>query len=80
MTPPISGLLTTQTQWPKNKHNSNTIVSLQISDPNNKRFEVPHEHAATVTSSHSEHIGNVLDVINEPFGLAVKHPGSTDMV
>lgn len=55
-------------------------VSLQIFDPNNKRFEVPHEHAATVTSSHSEPVGKVLEVINEPFGFAVKHPGSTDMV
>ncbi|XP_075905811.1 sucrase-isomaltase, intestinal [Nelusetta ayraudi] len=52
-------------------------LHFKISDPNNKRFEVPHEHVASVTNSNTELlIGDVLHVVNEPFGFTVKHPRS----
>lgn len=47
-------------------------MSSQIFDPNNKRFEVPHEHVSTVTSQPSVPISDTLTISHKPFGLTVR--------
>ncbi|XP_008283297.1 maltase-glucoamylase, intestinal [Stegastes partitus] len=47
-------------------------LHFKIYDPNNKRFEVPHEHVRTVNSDHSSPIDNTLSIRYNPFGLSVR--------
>uniref|UniRef100_A0A3B5AJ43 P-type domain-containing protein n=1 Tax=Stegastes partitus TaxID=144197 RepID=A0A3B5AJ43_9TELE len=42
-------------------------LHFKIYDPNNKRFEVPHEHVRTVNSDHSSPIDNTLSIRYNPF-------------
>ncbi|XP_015233743.1 PREDICTED: sucrase-isomaltase, intestinal [Cyprinodon variegatus] len=46
-------------------------LHFKIFDSNNKRFEVPHEHIATVKSNPTTPISETLKITNEPFGLTV---------
>uniref|UniRef100_A0A3P8UQR8 Maltase n=1 Tax=Cynoglossus semilaevis TaxID=244447 RepID=A0A3P8UQR8_CYNSE len=51
---------------------SSSRLRFKIFDPNNKRFEVPHEHVSTVTSQPSVPISDTLTISHKPFGLTVR--------
>ncbi|KAM6932993.1 sucrase-isomaltase, intestinal [Xenentodon cancila] len=51
---------------------TNNRLRFKIFDPQKKRFEVPHEHVATVTNNPSSPISQTLEITNKPFGLIVR--------
>ncbi|XP_061575113.1 sucrase-isomaltase, intestinal isoform X2 [Cololabis saira] len=51
---------------------TNNRLRFKIFDPQNKRFEVPHEHVPTVTNNPSSPISETLEITNKPFGLVVR--------
>ncbi|KAM9318648.1 LOW QUALITY PROTEIN: sucrase-isomaltase, intestinal [Pholidichthys leucotaenia] len=51
---------------------TNNRLRFKIYDPNNQRFEVPHEHVSTVKSNPSSPISNTLTITQKPFGLTVR--------
>ncbi|XP_041850420.1 maltase-glucoamylase, intestinal [Melanotaenia boesemani] len=55
---------------------TNNRLRLKIYDTHKKRFEVPHEHVATVNKDPSYPISTTLEVLHKPFGLIVKRQGS----
>ncbi|XP_014841756.1 PREDICTED: sucrase-isomaltase, intestinal-like isoform X2 [Poecilia mexicana] len=51
---------------------TNNRLHFKIYDTKSTRFEVPHEHIPTVTSSPSSDISETLEIRNNPFGLIVR--------
>ncbi|KAK5868335.1 hypothetical protein PBY51_009361 [Eleginops maclovinus] len=51
---------------------TNNRLHFKISDAQNKRFEVPHEHISSLTSEPSSPISNTLEMTSKPFGLVVR--------
>uniref|UniRef100_A0A087Y481 alpha-glucosidase n=1 Tax=Poecilia formosa TaxID=48698 RepID=A0A087Y481_POEFO len=51
---------------------TNNRLHFKIYDTKSTRFEVPHEHIPTVTSSPSSDISETLEIRNNPFGLVVR--------
>uniref|UniRef100_A0A7N6ALI3 alpha-glucosidase n=1 Tax=Anabas testudineus TaxID=64144 RepID=A0A7N6ALI3_ANATE len=52
---------------------SNNRLRFKIYDPNNERFEVPHEHVNKVLSSNpSVPLRSTLEITEKPFGLTVR--------
>ncbi|XP_074535530.1 sucrase-isomaltase, intestinal [Halichoeres trimaculatus] len=47
-------------------------LRFKISDAKSKRFEVPHEHIASLTSNPSSPISSTLQLTEKPFGLTVR--------
>uniref|UniRef100_A0A3P9BW15 P-type domain-containing protein n=1 Tax=Maylandia zebra TaxID=106582 RepID=A0A3P9BW15_9CICH len=50
-------------------------LRFKIYDPNNKRFEVPHEHILSLNPTPSSPINNTLQITQKPFGLTPKGMG-----
>uniref|UniRef100_A0A3Q0SL80 P-type domain-containing protein n=1 Tax=Amphilophus citrinellus TaxID=61819 RepID=A0A3Q0SL80_AMPCI len=50
----------------------NRLRFKQIYDPNNKRFEVPHEHISSLNNKPSSPISSTLQITQKPFGLTVR--------
>lgn len=44
---------------------------MQITDPNTKRFEVPHEHVGSFSGPAASNLNYKVEVKNNPFGIVV---------
>lgn len=44
---------------------------MQITDPNTKRFEVPHEHVGSFNGPAASNLNYKVEVKNNPFGIVV---------
>uniref|UniRef100_A0AAX7UXJ2 alpha-glucosidase n=1 Tax=Astatotilapia calliptera TaxID=8154 RepID=A0AAX7UXJ2_ASTCA len=57
-----------------------TNYGYTIYDPNNKRFEVPHEHILSLNPTPSSPINNTLQITQKPFGLTVRREENQNVV
>uniref|UniRef100_I3JDQ1 alpha-glucosidase n=1 Tax=Oreochromis niloticus TaxID=8128 RepID=I3JDQ1_ORENI len=55
-------------------------LRFKIYDPNNKRFEVPHEHILSLKPTPSSPINNTLQITQKPFGLTVRREENQKVV
>ncbi|XP_039865377.1 sucrase-isomaltase, intestinal-like [Simochromis diagramma] len=55
-------------------------LRFKIYDPNNKRFEVPHEHILSLNPTPSSPINNTLQITQKPFGLTVRREENQNVV
>ncbi|KAL3992154.1 werner syndrome ATP-dependent helicase [Sarotherodon galilaeus] len=55
-------------------------LRFKIYDPNNKRFEVPHEHILSLNPTPSSPINNTLQITQKPFGLTVRREENQKVV
>ncbi|KAM3616402.1 uncharacterized protein V6R79_017274 [Siganus canaliculatus] len=55
-------------------------LRFKIYDPNNKRFEVPHEHIRNHVKNNPTDISQILTVVENPFGIKVRSGENSDVV